>query len=72
MKDWSREPLGNRCDMCAERRADVLRFGLVRRTRQPDGRQTSRGAGGIWLCRRCWQGLGRLRQHETERLRALG
>lgn len=53
--DWSRTGQLPRCDMCAEKKPDVLRFGLVRREHLP--KPTTRGAGGIWLCEECWQSL---------------
>ena len=62
MTDWSRRRMPLRCDMCAERREDVLHFGLVRRNvPTPSGRKTTLGAGGISLCRQCWEGLDHVR-----------
>lgn len=63
MRDWSRQPLPLMCEMCAERRDDVLRFGLIRRNVATlTGHKTTQGAGGISLCRRCWEGLNCHRQ----------
>lgn len=63
MRDWSRQPVHLMCEMCSERRPDVLRFGLIRRVTEP--RKTTLGAGGISLCRRCWEGLNCHRQRRV-------
>lgn len=67
MRDWSRQQSLAQCDICAERTPDVLRFGLVRRVKN-DGRPTSHGAGGIWLCESCWKGLVPMRARRRLRV----
>ena len=63
MRDWSRRPLPLMCEMCSERREDVQRFGLIRRNVTTlAGHRTTQGAGGISLCRRCWEGINCHRQ----------
>lgn len=52
-----------RCDMCDipagepsfRGPAKVLRFWLIRPSYRSDGRQTTRGAGALNLCQRCWE-----------------
>lgn len=64
-----------RCDVCAtwasdptpgRKRVRVLRFSLVRSI-DVAGRHTTRGAGAIQLCERCWSHGPAKRQHRSRK-----
>lgn len=63
-----RRPRPLRCDLCAtdNEQAKVLRFTLIRRAYQ-DGYPTTRAAGGINLCERCWRDTGGRRRGQGRR-----
>jgi hypothetical protein len=43
------------CRMCVDPARDAMRFNLIKTILAP--RHTTRGAGGTWLCERCWRVL---------------
>lgn len=45
------------CRVCADREKRALRFNLMRQVTMPDGRKTTRGSGGTFLCQTCWKEL---------------
>jgi hypothetical protein len=65
------------CDLCGDEDKPLARFNLIARIRRADGRPSSRGAGAVDLCERCWRKAlakrkpNSIKRAETVRRRAM-
>jgi hypothetical protein len=58
------------CNVCAAEGVKLISFSLIQGV-TINGRHTTRGAGGITLCAKCWAACQRGRRRQRPRLRVI-